>query len=454
MAFKLSKEYNKTLLLAYPVMLGQTGHVVVGMVDSMMVGQIGVVPLAASTLANSVFFLFFVFGLGASYAVTPLVANADGEGNVKKIGDLLLHSILINLVMGLVLYGLAKLTALFIGSLDQPVDVVEVAKPYLSIVVLSIIPLMFYQAFKQFAEGLSDTKMAMIITLSSNGLNIILNYILIFGKLGVEPMGLMGAGWATLIARTVMAIWMALYVLYNKRFAIYKQLIDFKNLSVETTKNILAIGIPSALQFTFEVTAFVVATFFMGLISAEAIAAHQIAISLASFSYMLSSGLGAAATVRVGNQLGKKDYKMMRTVGFISFKMAIVLMAFMGLVFALGRYYFPTLYTEEIEVINIAAALLFVAVLFQISDGVQVAAIGALRGMSDVKRPMYYALFSYWVVGLPLAYLLGLVLDFGAVGIWYGLALGLTCAAVLLSWRFHKLSGLNEEGKLLHIQAK
>ncbi len=452
MAFKLSKEYNKTLLLAYPVMLGQTGHVVVGMVDSMMVGKLGVIPLAASALANSVFFLFFVFGLGASYAVTPLVANADGERNIKKISELLAHAIVINLLMGIVLYGLAEILALFIGNFDQPVEVVDAAIPYLSVITLSMIPLMLYQSFKQFAEGLSDTKMAMVITLTSNALNIFLNYVLIFGKFGFEPMGLVGAGWATFIARSIMAVWMALYVLYNKRFEAYTKLLNFKELSIATTKKILGIGIPSALQFTFEVTAFIVATFFMGMISAEAQAAHQIAIVLASFSYMLASGLGAAATVRVGNQLGRKDYKMMRTVGFISFKMSVVLMTFMGLVFVIGRYFFPTLFNDDVEVVNIAASLLFIAVLFQISDGVQVVGMGALRGMSDVKIPMYIALFSYWVIGLPVAWLLGFTLNFGPEGIWYGLALGLTCSAVFLSWRFHKLSSLNENEQLSHIQ--
>ena len=428
--------YKRNISLAYPVMLSQLGHVSVGIADSVMVGQIGVEPLAAASFANAIFFLLLTFGLGVSFAMTPLVASADGEKDTSKISIFLKHGFLVNMALGILLLAILLILSGTLSYFNQPSEVVELASPYFTIISFSILPFMFFQTFRQFLEGLSNTKQAMYITVGSNLLNITLNYILIFGKLGFEPMGLNGAGVATLISRIAMALLLGGYVFGRKRFSEYLVGFNFKNYSTYIISRLLKIGVPAGLQFIFEVGAFAIAAIMIGWLGAVPLAAHQIAINLASISYMMATGIAAAATIRIGNQLGKKDIKNLRTVGFTSFIMVIVFMSSCGLLFIAGKDFLPTLYVESNQVIQIAATLIIIAAFFQISDGVQVVGLGALRGMADVKLPTLYSFIAYWLLGLPIGYFLGIQLNFGAEGIWYGLLIGLTVSAILVSSRF------------------
>ena len=434
------KHFHKNLSLAYPVMLSHLGQVTVHVADSMMVGRIGKEPLAGSSFANSIFVIFLVMGIGMSYAITPQTAQADGEKNIPKLTEILKHGILINTLFGVLLAIIILSGKNLLWFFNQPEIVVELALPYLVIITYSLLPFMLYQAFRQFAEGLGFTKQAMYITVAGNILNIILNYILIFGKLGFEPMGLLGAGVATLISRIVMALLMISFVYFNHRFSQYWHAFKYGNFSWTLIKVNLNLGFPMAFQFIFEVSTFSLAAIMIGWMGTTQLAAHQIAINMASISYMISLGIAAAATIRVGNQLGQKDYKTMRNAAMTCFIMAIGFMSFTAIVFILGRYFLPTLYIEDTYVIHQAAILLIVAGLFQLSDGVQVIALGALRGMSDVKIPTLITLVAYWIIGLPLGYVLGFTLNQGALGVWYGLLAGLTIAAVLLFIRFNKLS--------------
>ena len=434
------KHFHKNLSLAYPVMLSHLGQVTVHVADSMMVGRLGKEPLAGSSFANSIFVIFLVMGIGMSYAITPQTAQADGEKNIPKLTEILKHGILINTLFGVLLAVIILSGKNLLWFFNQPEIVVELALPYLVIITYSLLPFMLYQAFRQFAEGLGFTKQAMYITVAGNILNIILNYILIFGKLGFEPMGLLGAGVATLISRIVMALLMISFVYFNHRFTQYWHAFKYGNFSWTLIKVNLNLGFPMAFQFIFEVSTFSLAAIMIGWMGTTQLAAHQIAINMASISYMISLGIAAAATIRVGNQLGQKDYKTMRNAAMTCFIMAIGFMSFTAIVFILGRYFLPTLYIEDTYVIHQAAILLIVAGLFQLSDGVQVIALGALRGMSDVKIPTLITLIAYWVIGLPLGYVLGFTLNQGALGVWYGLLAGLTIAAVLLFIRFNNLS--------------
>ncbi len=434
------KHFHKNLSLAYPVMLSHLGQVTVHVADSMMVGRIGKEPLAGSSFANSIFVIFLVMGIGMSYAITPQTAQADGEKNIPKLTEILKHGILINTLFGVLLAVIILSGKNLLWFFNQPEIVVELALPYLVIITYSLLPFMLYQAFRQFAEGLGFTKQAMYITIAGNILNIILNYILIFGKLGFEPMGLLGAGVATLISRIVMALLMISFVYFNHRFTQYWYAFKYGNFSWTLIKVNLNLGFPMAFQFIFEVSTFSLAAIMIGWMGTTQLAAHQIAINMASISYMISLGIAAAATIRVGNQLGQKDYKTMRNAAMTCFIMAIGFMSFTAIVFILGRYFLPTLYIEDTYVIHQAAILLIIAGLFQLSDGVQVIALGALRGMSDVKIPTLITLVAYWIIGLPLGYLFGFTLNQGALGVWYGLLAGLTIAAVLLFIRFNNLS--------------
>lgn len=427
-------------LLGYPVMLSMLGQVMTGVADSVMIGWTGATPLAASSFANIFFSIPLFFGVGVSYAITPLVAQAEGANDHNKIIDTLKNGALINLVTGLVLVALIFSVEPFMHSMGQPDDVVTLAIPYLSIIAVSIIPTMIFQTYRQLAEGLQRTRAAMIIVVGSNLLNIVLNYVLIFGKYGFPEMGLNGAGWATLIARIVMALSMMLYVYYGRKFQSYKAGFSIGNYSRSLINKMLHIGLPAGSQFVFEAGAFGFSAIMMGWLGTTALAAHQIAINLATISYMTTSGLGAAATIRVGNFWGQRDKKNLRAAAFTMIGMAVCLMTAWALLFILGRYFLPSLYIEDHAVIELTAALLIIAAFFQLSDGIQVVTAGALRGLQDVKIPSVLIFISYWVIALPLGYWLAFPLKMGANGIWIGLFLGLTLTATAMVIRFNRLS--------------
>ncbi|MGE0587503.1 MAG: MATE family efflux transporter [Cyclobacteriaceae bacterium] len=438
------QEYTKHLkpnfLLAYPVMLAMLGQVMTGVADSVMVGWTGATPLAASSFANIFFSIPLFFGVGVSYAITPLVAQADGAKDVNKIIDVFKNGSLINLITGFVLVILIFSCEPFMHFMGQPSEVVTLAIPYLSIVAVAIIPTMIFQTYRQFAEGLQSTRVAMAIVIGSNLINIGLNYVLIFGKLGAPALGLNGAGWATLVSRTIMAIAMMGYVYFAKKYQPYKGGFNIGSYSMTLVKRMLHIGLPAGSQFIFEASAFGFSAIMMGWLGTTALAAHQIAINLATISYMTTSGLGAAATIRVGNFLGQRDTHNMRTAAFAMIWMAVGIMAAWALLFIFGRYALPSLYIDNESVIDLTASLLIFAAFFQLSDGIQVVTAGALRGLQDVKIPSLLILVAYWVVALPLGYTLAFPLSFGASGIWLGLFIGLTLTATAMVVRFRRLS--------------
>jgi len=419
-------------------MLSQLGQVLVGVADSLMVGQLGAVPLAAASLANVIFHIIMVFGLGVSLAVTPLVAAADGAKNKTRITEFFSNGLLVNIVLGITMALAVVVCTPVLYYLDQPELVVTLAIPYLQIITVALVPYMIFQSFRQFAEGMGNTRQAMYITLFGNGLNIFLNYLLIYGKLGFPELGLNGAGWATLIARTVMAVMMGSYIYFSSSFREFRAGFSFSLVSGKVIQRILKVGIPAGLQFVFEVSAFGFAAIMMGWLGTQTLAAHQIAINLASISYMMATGIASAATIRVGNQLGRADIVNLRSAGNACFIMVTIFMGTAAIIFIGFRNFFPGLYIDNGDVIEIASNLLVVAAFFQISDGVQVVGMGALRGIEDVRIPTLIAVTAYWVVGLPSGYWLTFTLGMGATGIWYGLFIGLTLAAVLLYFRFRQ----------------
>ncbi len=447
MAEALSYKYHfkKTVNLAYPVMLSQMGHILVGIVDSIMVGQIGSTPLAASAFANNAMGIFLMFGIGLSYGITPLVAQADGQNDHPMIIRVLRHGIILCAVAGillfLLLFGLAQLMP-FMG---QPADVVTLGKPYFLIISGSLVPLMLFQCFRQFTEGKSITKPTMFITIIANVINVILNYLLIYGKFGFPEMGLNGAGWATFISRVIMAIGLGYFVWSYSKLRPYREGWELLKAKADLFKPMLKIGVPSGIQFVFEVGAFALAAIMMGWLGTVPLAAHQIAISLVSLSYVMASGISSASTVRVGNQIGLKDAVNLRRVGNTSFIIALIFMACCSVMYISLNKFLPTLYVNEPDVIAIASSMIIIAGCFQLSDGVQVVGLGSLRGMSDVKVPTYITLAAYWGLAIPVSYLLGFTFELGPKGIWYGLLIGLTVAAIALYLRFQKLCKLKAE---------
>lgn len=434
-----AQHYRTTLHLALPVMLGQLGHIMAGVADSVMVGQLGTHPLAAVALANSIVTIFMLFGIGAAFGLTPLVANADGKSRTHLPGTLFFHGLYTHLGMGVGLFLLAAGTIPLLGYMGQDAEVVSITGPYMLIISFSIVPLMVYLSFKQFAEGLSRTKAAMTISIACNLLNVVLNYIFIFGKLGIEPMGIIGAGWATLIARSLMAVSMGIYVMRNKKFAVHGLRLFGNKFRRKVSRRILQVGLPTGLQFIFEVSAFSLAAIFAGMLGAKALAAHQIAINIASVSYMAVTGLGAAAAVRVGNQAGRRDEKNLRDASTTIFKMAIIWMSFTGVIIFFFREQLASFYSNDPDVLVLAAQMLLIAVVFQLSDGLQAVALGALRGFTDVRVPTFITFVAYWIITLPAAYMLSQYTSLEAIGIWIALAGGLTISAVWLTARFFGL---------------
>lgn len=438
MAFK--EHFKATISIALPVMISQLGQVSVGVADSMMVGRLGALPLASASLANGIFFVILMFGLGVSMGITPLVSMAEGKGKSKRISNLFGHSLWINLITAIALTGVVLGLSSGIEYLGQPVEVVKLSIPYLLLLTSSLFPFMIFQTFKQFAEGLSQTRQAMYITIFCNLINIFLNWVLIWGMFGAPELGLMGAGWATLISRIMMPILMGFYIMRSKRYHLYSLSLKLKRLSIPMVSRILNIGIPTGFQFIFEVSAFSAAAIMMGWIGVNALAGHQIALNLASISYMMATGLSTAGMIRVSNMVGRGNQKAVRESGIVVFILVLGFMFLAAMIFVVFRMFLPTLYIDDPEVIATAASLLIVAALFQLSDGVQVAALGVLRGLEDVKIPTLVTLVAYWVLGLPLGYFFAFQLEMGEIGIWYGLLIGLSLTAVLLFYRFHILS--------------
>ena len=436
----LKKNLKETLQLSYPVIIGQLGFMMMGVVDSLMVGRLGAAPLAAASLANSLVIVIGIISFGTAMAVTPLVAISVGADKFDECGIYFRQSLLVNVGMSLLTLFVIYFLSGFIQNLDQPIIVSQLAASYAKILGYSIVPWLLFQTYKQFIEGLSVMKPAMVIALAANVVNAVINWILIYGKLGFPALGLDGAGWATFYSRVFMALTMMFYVMNNKYFKKYDVSFHFKNINFHVIKKILKLGIPSGFQYFFEIGAFTFAVIMVGWLGTKQLAAHQIAINLASISYMAVLGISAAGGIRVGNAVGRQNIFEIRTAGFSAVLLGICVMFLSGTVFIIFNRFLPTLYIDNIKVIDIASSLIIVAAFFQIFDGVQAVALGVLRGLTDVKIPTIITFISYWILGLPIAYLLGFILEFGVVGIWVGLLIGLMASAIMLTLRFNRKS--------------
>ena len=425
------------------------GHTFVAFADNIMVGQLGTAELAAVSLGNSFVFIAMSLGIGFSTAITPLVAEADGAGNKADGKSALKHGLVLCTVLGLSLFGIILLLKPIMYLMKQPPEVVELAMPYLDLVAFSLVPLIIFQAFKQFSEGLSQTKYPMYATIIANVVNIVLNYLLIFGSLGFPKLGIVGAAIGTLIARFIMVFYIWFLLKGKKKFHDYVTGFNFKLIEKRVMRKIISLGFPSALQMFFEVAIFTAAIWISGVLGKNAQAANQIALNLSSMTFMFGMGLGVAAMIRVGNQKGLLNFKELRRIAQSIFFLTFLVEIVFAILFLWGRDWFPTIYldvndtknmADNSEVIFLAGQLLLVAAFFQISDGIQVVVLGALRGLQDVKIPTVITFIAYWLIGFPISYYLGLYTDFGSVGIWIGLLTGLTASAIMLYIRFNYLT--------------
>ena len=434
------KHYKETVSLSVPVVLSQLGHIAVTVADSAMVGQTGTVPLAAAAFAGSTFYAIMLFGIGISYAITPLVSAALVKSKTERVGELLKNSLIIYPVAGILLTLLLIIVSRFYDSFGQEAEVAEAAVPYLVLLAISIIPMMIFQVFRQFLEGLSQTRQAMVISLITNLLNIILNYVLIFGKFGFPELGLVGAGIATLISRIIAAIVIVLYVFKADAYQKYIEALRQSVMETKVIRELLSLGLPSGLQLVFEVTAFGFSAIMVGWIGKDALAAHQIALNISAVTYMVYTGISAAAAIRVGTFFGKEDRVNQRMAGFTSMGLVMVTIVISGILIIAFKDLLPQFYTSDQNVLSITSSIFIIVAIYQIGDGLQVVGLGALRGLTDVKIPTVVTLVSYWMVALTVGYLMAFKFDYGIYGIWIGLLAGLSIAGFLHCVRFYRIS--------------
>ncbi len=444
-----TSEFKYNWKLAAPVMLGMLGHTFVSFVDNIMVGQIGTAELAAVSLGNSFMFIAMSIGIGFSTAITPLIAEADSANNFNSAKSTFKHGLFLCTVLGILLYLFVFFAKPLMYLMKQPEQVVELAIPYLDLVAFSLIPLVIFQALKQFSDGMSMTRYPMYATLLANISNVILNYLLIFGKFGFPELGIVGAAYGTLLSRIIMLIYLWWLLANKERSRALVTNIKLFVLDKLMLKKLINLGTPSAMQMFFEVAIFTSAIWLSGLLGKNPQAANQIALNLSSMTFMVAMGLSVASMVRVGNQKGLQNFKELRRIAFSIFLLGLLLAIFFGAIFFLFHKSLPKIYvdlndvknySDNLEVIEIASQLLFAAAIFQISDTIQVLVLGALRGLQDVKIPTIITFISYWVIGFPVSYFLGKEDVYGSFGIWLGLLAGLSTAAILLFLRFNYLT--------------
>ncbi|WP_298155650.1 MATE family efflux transporter [Flavobacterium sp.] len=450
-----TKEFRYNMKLAYPVILGMVGHTMIQIVDNIMVGKLGSTELAAVSLGNSMIFVAMSLGIGFSTAITPIVAEGDVEQDTLKVRSAFHHGLFLTTILGILLFVTVVVAKPVMELLHQPAEVIALAKPYLDWVAFSLIPLIIYQGYKQFADGLSMTKYSMYAIVMANIVHVGINYCLIYGIWIFPKMGITGAALGTVISRIMMVIFMHTILSRQEKLKPYFSGFSFSQIKKTMLRKIIGLGLPSAMQMMFEVVLFTAAIWLCGNIGKTSQAANQIALSLASLTFMFAMGLSVVSMIRVSNQRGLQDYKKLIVVARSIFLLSIIIEIVFALLFIIFNESLPYLFlnmentlqlSDNSEVIAIASKLLVVAAVFQISDGIQVVVLGALRGLQDVKIPMYITFVAYWIVGFPISYYLGEKTDLKATGVWIGLLAGLTVAAIFLYIRFHYLTkNMNKE---------
>jgi multidrug resistance protein, MATE family len=435
------KQEAKTMIeLGYPIVISQLGIIAMGVADTIQVGQIegkSAVSVSASGFVNSLVFTVAIIPIITLNIIAPMISKAQAEENESDIRLLFQSGMRISWYLGSITVLLCLIMGFFFNKLGQEPEVVSLAFYYNILMSVSMIPLLLFTSLRQLSDGLGKTKMAMVITISAVFLNVVLNYLLING-IGFFPrLELIGSGIATSVSRIYMAV--ALWILIHRDADFKPYTIKAKDNFDQLIKKIIKIGVPAGLQGFFEVGVFSAAVVIIGWFGKYQQAAHMIAINMCSVTYMMVTGIASAGGIRVGHFWGLKDRKQMVVAGNTALGISGSFMALCATVFFIFPQFLIGLYTSEAQVVPVATVLLLLGGIFQLSDGLQATALGILRGISDVNFPTLITLFAYWVVGLPIGYLLGNYYDLKAAGIWMGLTAGLTASAILLCWRFFKM---------------
>lgn len=445
---KYKDEYRRNLSLAMPVVAAQLGQVVVRLADSAMVGRLGAEPLAAVSFGGAVFFILFTFGMGLAMGLTPLAGEAFARGKHRRVGEYLSNAAVLYPIVGLLIFAVQYALVPFMPSMNQPEEVIELAVPYYEWLVWSMIPLMIFLPFKQFLEGIGNTRVSMNIIVASNILNIALNWVFIYGNLGFEAMGAAGAGFATFVSRLVMPFMIVPYCMRKPQLRCYTSRVG-RGGAISRLKiaKLLAVGLPIAAQMVMEGGTFALSSIMVGWIGTVELAANQVAIAMSSTAFMIVVGISAATTIRVSHEYGLRDLGALRHAATASFHIGLAWNMFTALIFIGFRHQIPMFFTSDPQVCEVISRLLIYLVAFQIFDGLQCLSIGVLRGMQDVTVTMVVAFISYILLNLPVGYLCAFVFGWGVDGIWVGFIVGLAVAALLFQLRLrYKVRRMAVEG--------
>ena len=437
---KYKKHYKALVFLGLPIIIGQLGIIVLGFADTLMISWHSKAELSAVGFVNNVFNLPIVFSTGFSYGITPIIGRLFGEKRFLEIGQCLKASIISNFLIGVLITAVMATLYFNVENVGQPLSLMPLIKPYFLILLASLPFVVLFNAFKQFADGITDTKMAMWILIGGNTLNIVGNYILIYGKLGMPELGLVGAGISTLCSRILMVVVFAGIFFFTKRYERYKA--GFSRLSITKAglSQLNKLGWPVGLQMGLESASFSLSAIMVGWIGLDALAAHQIVITVSTATFMIYYGMGAAVAVRISNFKSTNDIKSIRQTASAGFHLTLVLAVVLSGIIVLLRHEFVHWFgqADSISINDMVLSLMLPLVLYQIGDALQINYANALRGLADVKPMMIIAFFSYFIVSLPLGYLFGFVFGWGILGIWMALPIGLTTAGILLWLRFEQ----------------
>lgn len=446
---KIYKGHYKALfLLGVPIVIGQLGMIILSFADTLMIGHHSTDELGAASFVNNVFNLVIIFSTGFSYGLTPIVGALFGKGEQNKAGGALKCSLLANFLIALLLTLIMGVLYLFVEKLGQPEELIPLIKPYYLTLLFSLIFVLLFNGFKQFADGITATQIPMWILLGGNLLNIIGNWVLIYGEMGFPELGLLGAGVSTLFSRIVMLLVFLFVFIRSKHFARYREGFLKTKLSGKMFSRLNKLGWPIGLQMGMEAASFSLSTIMIGWLGTIALASHQVMLTISTFAFMMYYGMGAAVAIRVSNFRGQNDWVNLRRSAYSGFHVIMVMALFFSLLLFLLRNHLGGLFTDSEEVAATVASLMVPLLLYQFGDGLQITFANALRGISDVKPMMFIAFIAYFIISLPVGYLLGFVAGWGTFGVWMAFPFGLTSAGVMLWLRFRKK--INENTRSFH----
>lgn len=434
---KYREDYSATIKIGVPIVLGQLGIVVVGLVDNIMVGHFSTSDLAAASFVNSVFNIPILFGMGFSYGLTPLVGQFFGRGDKFRVGGLLRNSLLANFMIGLFLSVVMGIMYLNVHRMGQPEELLPLVRPYFLLQLTSLVFVMMFNSFKQFADGITDTKTSMWIMLSANLLNIIGNSLLIYGVWGLPALGLAGAGISTLTSRIFMFV--AFAILFFRKQSYRRYLVGYHRTTYNTgdLKVLNRMGMMVGLQMGMETALFSISGVMIGWLGTIPLAAHQVVASISTLGFMVYYGVGSAVSIRVSNFFGRGDIAGVRRATLAGTHLLGLLAISVSVFFLLVREHIGWLYTSSEDVVNLVAVLMVILVFYQFGDSLQIIFANALRGVADVTSMAVISFIGYFVIALPVSYICGFVLDWRIEGIWVGYPVGLTLTGGMMCWRFY-----------------